>query len=426
MLARMLLRLVGIAALLAACAHDGPDSPWFDEPLDPPTDPPAQPPSDPPSNPPVTVHSLTLQGMQPGWRVTTTRLTNADPVREETVVADGSPIVLEGTEHDVFVAIVTDSAGALVEVHAMKSACSLAEKRRLDVPGEYATIQAAVDAANPGDTVRVAPGEYTESIQMREGVCLLGSGAKRTILDAHGAGRRLVDLSNAPGSIVAGFTIRGTAPKVGCANQDPFTCSGNWYTAGVFLSAPIAFGEENATKRAPPMILNNIFEANYIGVMLNFHGIGIVRNNVFVRNRNGLVANHYQDRTLVANNVFIDNTELAIGNQAAYLDLIDNVIAGSPVGVRFAYIQTGDIRCNVFHANGAHQSSDYVGPARFTIGTNGNVEAAPRLVGNGDYHLAADSPGKGTGCHGERTLDPSGALPDRGAYGGPLAAWVDL
>ena len=32
----------------------------------------------------------------------------------------------------------------------------------LNVPADYATIQAAVDAANDGDTVLVAPGNYSE------------------------------------------------------------------------------------------------------------------------------------------------------------------------------------------------------------------------------------------------------------------------
>jgi pectin methylesterase-like acyl-CoA thioesterase len=32
------------------------------------------------------------------------------------------------------------------------------------VPREYPTIQAAVDAANPGDLIRIAPGTYREQV----------------------------------------------------------------------------------------------------------------------------------------------------------------------------------------------------------------------------------------------------------------------
>src|SRR5512139_550267 len=160
--------------------------------------------------------------------------------------------------------------------------------------------------------------------------------------------------------------------------------------------------------------------------MINFPGIAVVRNNVFVHNRNGLVANHYQDRTLVANNVFVDNTELAIGNQAAYLDIVDNILVGSAIAVRFQYIQTGHIRCNVFFANGTNQADDFINPPRFTIGSDGNVEIDPKLVGNGDYHLDPSSPAKGAGCHRTTVTQPDGSPPDIGAYGGPLAAWADL
>jgi len=36
------------------------------------------------------------------------------------------------------------------------------------VPDDYPTIQAAVDAANPGDTIIVSPGIYTEQIIIKK------------------------------------------------------------------------------------------------------------------------------------------------------------------------------------------------------------------------------------------------------------------
>ena len=367
---------------------------------------------------PLTTITVTLDELQPGWLVTTSRLVGSDSPDEQTITSDGTPITLTGTNQDVFIATITDATGALLATRAMHAPCTLASPHRLDVPADYSTIQAAIDAALPGDTVKVAPGTYREAVQLRAGICLLGSGAKHTTLDAAGARIRLVDASNAPGSVIAGFTFRGVAPKLGCANEDPFTCSGDWYTAGVFLGGTQWL---DATSSAPPIIANNIFDANYIGVMLNWHGIAVVRNNVFVDNRNGFIANHYQDRTLLVNNVFVNNTELAIGNQAAYLDIIDNAIVGSPLGVRFEYIQTGHIACNVFFGNGANANDD-----RFTIGSDGNVEADPQFLGNGDWHLSPNSPGKDHGCHAGKVIEPDGTPPDIGAYGGPLAGWADL
>jgi parallel beta-helix repeat protein len=50
----------------------------------------------------------------------------------------------------------------------------------IDVPGSHATIQAAVDAAAPGDTIRVASGTYPESVRitaLKAGLTLEGADA---------------------------------------------------------------------------------------------------------------------------------------------------------------------------------------------------------------------------------------------------------
>lgn len=384
-------------------------------------DPPADPPADPPVTGPIAV---TLDGLQPGWRVTTSRSVDHAAPTESTMISDGTPITLAGTATDVFVATITDAAGVLVAQRAMRAPCTHAASRQLRVPSEYPTIEAAVLAAVPGDTIKVAPGTYTESVKLGPGVCLVGSGAKHTILDAGGEARTLVDLTGAPGSAVSGFTLRGTTQPPGCAApRDPFACSGNWYRAGIYVGGEYWL---DPTNDAPPIITNNVFEGNDTGVMFYWRSSGVVRNNVFVGNRIGFVANHFQDRALIANNVFVDNAELAIGNQAAYLDIVDNIIIGSQEAIRFQYIQTGHIRCNIFWANGRNQSDVHLVPPRFTIGVDGNVEVEPKLVGNGDYHLQPGSPGHDHGCHGAAAREVDGSLPDIGAYGGPLAASTAL
>lgn len=369
--------------------------------------------------PPATTE-IVLDGLQPGWLVSTTRLVDDLSPAEATQVSDGSPIMLQGTDRDVFLATVTDGDGNLVVLHAMGAPCTMAASKQLRVPADFPTIQAAIDAAAPGDTVKVAPGTYTESVSLRAGVCLLGSGARRTILDAGGETRTLIDLTHAPGSVVAGFTLRGVRSISGCANSDPFACSGEWYRAAIYLG-----GESwtNPTQDAPPLVTDNIFEDNEIAVMLYWHGVSVIRNNVFVDNDSAFVANHYQDRTLVASNVFFDNAQLAIGNQAAYLDILDNIIVGSATGIRFEYVQTGHIACNVFYANGENENDD-----RFAIGTDGNIEADPHFVDAPahDFHLDPSSPAIDHGCGQGAAFEPDGTPIDIGAYGGPLARWVDL
>ena len=54
----------------------------------------------------------------------------------------------------------------------------------LDVPDEFATIQAAVDAAQPGDLVLIAPGTYNEAVQVEtDQLTIRGVDRNTTILD---------------------------------------------------------------------------------------------------------------------------------------------------------------------------------------------------------------------------------------------------
>ncbi len=52
------------------------------------------------------------------------------------------------------------------------------------VPSQYPTIQAAIDAATPGDLIMVSPGTYEELVVMWKPVRLQGSGAGSTIINA--------------------------------------------------------------------------------------------------------------------------------------------------------------------------------------------------------------------------------------------------
>jgi hypothetical protein len=54
--------------------------------------------------------------------------------------------------------------------------------RTLIVPGPYATIQSAIDAAKAGDTVLVKAGTYNEKLKFKEGIILKGESRETTIV----------------------------------------------------------------------------------------------------------------------------------------------------------------------------------------------------------------------------------------------------
>ena len=53
-------------------------------------------------------------------------------------------------------------------------------------PGCFQTIQAAVDAANDGDTIRVSPGTFAGGITITKSVSAVGAGAGATVIEGGG------------------------------------------------------------------------------------------------------------------------------------------------------------------------------------------------------------------------------------------------
>jgi predicted outer membrane repeat protein len=91
-----------------------------------------------------------------------------------------------------------------------------AEARRLFVPQKHRTLQGAIDAASPGDTIWVKPGTYRGPIRITKRLVVFGEGGPdSTVLDG-GDSVRVVHIEGANRGLLAGFTIRrGKAPGGG-------------------------------------------------------------------------------------------------------------------------------------------------------------------------------------------------------------------
>ncbi|MDP0498399.1 MAG: DNRLRE domain-containing protein [Verrucomicrobiota bacterium JB024] len=106
----------------------------------------------------------------------------------------------------------------------------------LRVPADYATIQAAINAASEGQTVLVSPGSYTENLNISKNIVLTslqsyGGGEDSiasTVLDG-GDGSYVINVASTVTELtVNGFTIRNSDDGVMCAGVMTFT--NNWVT----------------------------------------------------------------------------------------------------------------------------------------------------------------------------------------------------
>jgi parallel beta-helix repeat protein len=110
---------------------------------------------------------------------------------------------------------------------------AIASSKTIHVPGDYLTIQEAIDAAVNGDTILVKPGRYVENIDfLGKAIELLSEqGPEVTEIDGNSAGSVAVfKTGEGAGTILSGFTVtKGKAAFGGgiyCNGSSP-TISGN-------------------------------------------------------------------------------------------------------------------------------------------------------------------------------------------------------
>ena len=132
-------------------------------------------------------------------------------------------------------------AAAPVALFVLTCTTTFAQKT-IHVPADQLTIQAAIDAANTGDTVLVAPGIYHENLKIdtKEITLRSSDGAATTIIDGSRAGI-VITITNTPSlaTTIDGFTIRNGATNytpsdggiyvsIGGATIQNNTISGNY------------------------------------------------------------------------------------------------------------------------------------------------------------------------------------------------------
>jgi nitrous oxidase accessory protein NosD len=145
----------------------------------------------------------------------------------------------------------------------------------------HISIQSAVAAAQPGDTVLVCGGTYRETVTITtDAVRIVADGASGVVLDGQGARQRGFVLAAVRGVRIEGFTVR------------------NHLEGGIHLTAG---ADQNVVR-------HNVTSGNTFGIQLASAGSGnVVVHNVSTKNAFAGISNVSSEGTTIAHNATSQN-----------------------------------------------------------------------------------------------------------------------
>ncbi len=194
----------------------------------------------------------------------------------------------------------------------------------INVPADYATVQAAIDAAVDGDTVMVAAGDYVENISINKSVSVIGAGADSTFIGTDQAWPTDAVKITASGLTLSGFHIRG---GVLCHGASPViehnVIRNKYHYYGIYA----AYDWQG--HKSSPTIQNNVIYGSQDGIEV-FYSNAIIRNNFIMLNDGWGIDLAYFSRPTIVNNTIVNNTLGAVGTW--YYDrpvVMNNIMAGN-------------------------------------------------------------------------------------------------
>ena len=250
--------------------------------------------------------------------------------------------------------------------------------------GCYSTIQAAVAAAKPSDTILVAPGTYDEDVMISHPVTLIGASPSTTIINASGLSNGIyVDGRDNPGLsavVVSGFTVENAGHEgILVTNATAIVVQNN-----------IVMDNDKDLQAGPPPSCTDLPSFEVPGENMDC-GEGI---HLLAVNHSSVAGNTVQNN---AGGILLsDETGPTFDNLVASNTVKDN-IADCGITLASHHVHTGiydnTIADNLSTGNGLNGKGAGVGlfcPFPYTR-VSGNVVSGNRLISNGGPGVALHS-----------------------------------
>ncbi|MFC1713066.1 putative Ig domain-containing protein [Candidatus Poribacteria bacterium] len=251
------------------------------------------------------------------------------------------------------------------------------------------TIQAAIDAASPGDVINVASGTYYEKLEFKDGITLLGEGAETTRIE-YGGGSSVIYAVQVQSGEISGFTIAYIGftdlPTV-LLGDSSLTIIRNIITGAQYD------GIEIAGNSAPRIIDNEITDNTRAGIYSHSGSHGVISGNAISGNGLhgiALLADAYPQiiHNTIANN---DGAGIWVAGESSPSVLNNIIVRNAQYGIDTkGYSYSRGFPAVLFNDVWENGAADYSGIGKPAT----DISVDPIFVDPefGDYHLEPDSP----------------------------------
>jgi parallel beta-helix repeat protein len=203
-------------------------------------------------------------------------------------------------------------------------------------PGNYTSIQEAINNCTSGDTIYVFTGTYAENVDTKlKKITLIGENRESTFIEGQSTDP-VLRIGNSD-TTVKGFTLKGSSDEIIlqvatlCEDvyiQDNIITGG---TQGISLTIP--------TSRIN--IIGNLIQLNvYIGIQAQTTTYSLIKGNQITSNgAQGIDFSVNSNHNLILNNTIANNGEegISISGLASTENTISgNLISGNKLGIRFS------------------------------------------------------------------------------------------
>jgi len=281
----------------------------------------------------------------------------------------------------------------------------------INVPADYSTIQAALNASIGGDTIAVKAGTYNENIVINKSIKIIGEFPMSIIIDGQGTGNAITITGNSDVWI----------QRVVVKSKDKYGiyCSSESIVKLTLKNSTLKDSERGliAENNCQISALNNIFYNNRNSANTDGGGILIKNTETY-----GIISE-------IINNTIDDNYH-GIWSENASVKVMNNIVT-SNIGTLGTIINMGIYHSGTGISNNTYNNvygngQEYGGDAR---AGSGSIVVYPRFLwpvqrdyalktGEIDYSLCLDA-GNPEFTYNDGIINTKSLRNDMGAYGGP-------